>query len=161
MTNKTFWPLPSVKKAVPKSKSKKGFASNRRGNRFHCGTDIPASCGTDVIAIEEGIVKNIFLFTYPSLDKYNRYKKSYAIAIQHTNGNYGVYCEVQKPKLTIGQKIKAGQKIAKVKRIFSYNSIHTMLHFEYHSKLPKKTTRWYQNKKPKGLLNSTKYLRKI
>ena len=158
---KIFWPVPSIKKNIPKSKSKRGFARNKEDGRFHCGTDILASYGSKVISIESGIVKNIFLFTYPKLDKFNKYEDTYAIAIQHENGNFALYCEIQKPKIKIGQKIKAGQTIAKVGRFFSDKPKHTMLHFEYHSRLPKTTTRWYKRKMPKGLLNSTKYLNQI
>lgn len=158
---KPVWPVLSTKKKVPKSKSKSGFGANRSGNRFHAGTDILAPYDSNVLAIEDGVVKNIFLFTYPELDKFSKYEKTYAIAIQHKDGNYTLYCEVQKPKLKIGQKVKTGQKIAKVGRIFAHKPKHTMLHFEYHSKLPKKTTKWYKGKRPKSLLNSTKYLKKI
>jgi len=155
------WPVPSVRKSIPKPKSKRGFARNKEGGRFHAGTDILADYGKDVVSIEDGLVKNIFLFTYPALDRYNKYEKTYAIAIQHDDGNYALYCEVQRPKLKIGQKVKAGQKIVKVGRIFAHKPKHTMLHFEYHSKLPKKTTKWYVRKRPKGLLSSTKYLKKV
>jgi len=67
--NKTFWPVASIKKNIPKSKSKKGFGRNKEGGRFHCGTDMLAEYGSKIVAIESGIVKNIFLFTYPNLDK--------------------------------------------------------------------------------------------
>lgn len=161
MAKKYFWPVPSVKKNVPKSKTRRGFAVSRLGKRLHAGTDILASYGSDIVSIEEGVVKNIFLFTYPGLDRLYKYENTYAIVIQHKDSNFALYCEVQKPKLKIGQKIKAGQKIAKVGRIFADKPKHTMLHFEYHSKLPKKTTKWYQGKRPKSLLSSTKYLQKI
>ena len=155
------WPLLSVRKRIPESKTKRGFGGNRKGGRFHAGTDLIAKYGHDIVAIEGGIVRNIFLFTYPELDKFNKYEKTYAIAIQHKDGNYALYCEVQKPKLKIGQKVKCGQKIAKVGRIFAHKPDHTMLHFEYHSKLPKSTTKWYKGKRPKGLLSSTMYLKEM
>ncbi|MBT3298275.1 M23 family metallopeptidase [archaeon] len=158
---KMFWPVPSTKKNVPKSKFKKGFGRNKEGGRFHCGTDILAKYGSNIIAIESGLIKNIFLFTYLELDQFNKYENTYAIAIQHEKGNYALYCELQKPKLKIGQKVKAGQLIGKVGRIFVHKPKHTMLHFEYHSKLPNSTTKWYKGKRPKSLLSSTKYLQCI
>lgn len=158
---KKFWPVPSVKKKVPASKSKRGFGRNKSNGRFHAGTDILANYGDDVISIEKGIVKNIFVFTYPELDKSEKYERTYAIAIQHEDGNYALYAEIQKPKLKIGQKIKAGQKIGKVSTVLPEKQEKSMLHFEYHSQLPRKTTKWYKGKKPRGLLNSTKYLRSI
>ena len=160
MKNK-FWPVPSAERIVPRSKSRRGFGSNRKGGRFHSGTDIMAKYESNVIAIESGIVKNIFTFTYPELDKYYKYEITYAIVIQHEDGNFALYGEVQKPSLKIGQKIREGQAIAKVGRIFSNKPHHTMLHFEYHSKLPKSTTKWYIGKRPKGLLSSTKYLTSV
>ena len=158
---KSHWPVPSARKNVPNSKSRTGFGSNRKGGRFHCGTDIMAKYDSKVIAIESGIVKNIFIFTYPELDKHHKYEVTYAIAIYHEDGNYALYGEVQKPNLKIGQKIRAGQVIAKVGRIFSHKPDYTMLHFEYYSKLPKSTTKWYVGKRPKDLLNSTAYLKSI
>jgi murein DD-endopeptidase MepM/ murein hydrolase activator NlpD len=157
---KIYWPIPSVKKKIPESKSRCGFGRNKVNNRFHAGTDILAKYGSDVVAIESGVVRNIFLFTFPGLDKYEKYANTYAIAIKHKDGNYALYAEIQKPKINIGQKVKAGQKIAKVGRVI-LNSNRTMLHFEYHSKLPIKTTKWYKNKRPKNLLSSTIYLKKL
>lgn len=142
---------------IPKSKTKHGFGGARKGGRFHAGTDILMSYGSSVKAFEEGVVKKVFLFTYPGLDKYNEYNKTYSLAVKHNDGNYGLYAEIQKPKLKIGQKVKKGQIIAKVGRVF-VGSNKTMLHFEHHSKLPTRTTKWYRGKRPKGLLSSTKYL---
>ncbi|MFA5176193.1 MAG: M23 family metallopeptidase [Candidatus Nanoarchaeia archaeon] len=158
---KYFWPVPSAKKQIPRGKRKRGFGRNEEDGRFHAGTDILAKYGSDVISIENGIVKNIFLFTYPKLDKFHKYENTYAIVIQNQDKNYTLYGEIQKPKLKIGEEVKAGQKIAKVGRIFADRPEHTMLHFEYHSKLPKSTTKWYIGKKPKSLLNSTNYLKKV
>jgi murein DD-endopeptidase MepM/ murein hydrolase activator NlpD len=154
------WPIKSKNK-LPKSRTLRGFGSWRKGRRIHCGTDLLAKYGSDVFSIEEGIVKNIFLFTYPKLDPYHKYENTWAIAIKHADGNYALYCEIQKPKLKIGIKVREGQIIAKVDRIFLDKPSHTMLHFEYHSRLPKKTTKWYVGKRPNGLLSSTKYLVRI
>ena len=158
---KKFWPIPKVKKSIPLPKHKRGFARNHKDNRFHAGLDILAPYSSDIHSIEDVIVKNIFLFPYPKLDKHYKSENTYALAIQHKDGNYALYCEIQKPKLKIASKVKAGQKIAKVGRIFLDKPKHTMLHFEYHSILPRKTTKWYAGKKPKGLLNPTKYLKSI
>ena len=79
------WPLPNIKIALPKSKHKRGFARNHKNNKFHAGVDLLAPFGTYLHSIEEGIVENIFLFTYPKLDKYG---KTYALAIKYKDGNY-------------------------------------------------------------------------
>jgi len=154
-----IWPIPTVKKHLPKSKHKRGFARNHEDKRFHAGVDILAPFGSDICAIENGVVRNVFLFTYPELDKHYKYKNTHAIAIEHDDGNFALYCEIQKPKLKIGDKVKIGQKIAKVGMIFADKPKHTMLHFEYHNELPKETTKWYAGKKPKSLLNPTLYLK--
>jgi len=49
-------PLKNLKK-IPKSRSLRGFAGNRKGGRFHCGTDLMARYGEKVYSIEERIFK--------------------------------------------------------------------------------------------------------
>ena len=153
-------PIASLR-TIPPSRSLRGFGAQRTGKRYHCGTDLLSSYGTTVYCIEKGIVKNVFLFTYPALDRYNTYEKTYAVAIQHEDGNYALYAEMQQPTIKIGQHVKPGQPIGKVGRIFAHRPTHTMLHFEYHSRLPTKTTQWRMYNKPRGLLSSTIYLKNI
>ena len=47
ISDKMNFPL-KTKKPVPRSKTRRGFGANRKGNRFHCGTDLLAPFGADV-----------------------------------------------------------------------------------------------------------------
>ncbi len=157
---KYCWPINVEKKEFPEDSARK-FKAKRNNNRFHTGTDLMTKEGTDVFSIEKGIVKKIFLFTYPGLDDYNDYLNTYAVVIENEDGNYALYGEVRNVKVKEGQEVNPGDKIAEVGRIFEDRPNHTMLHFEYHSKIPNETTKWYKNKKPEGLLNSDEYLREV
>lgn len=104
--------------------------------RKHAGCDLIAPQGTDVFAVADGTIYEV---------SRSFYNGTAAVAVQHPNlpgmkenGNYIVrYCEVLNSqndatyfrKLKVGDKVSAGQTIAKVGKM----KVDSMLHFELYT----------------------------
>ena len=89
------------------------------GKRIHAGSDLYCTPGTPVIAITDGVVRDVSLAYYRNVQ---------AIAITHPTF-VGRYCEIELVKdLKVGTKVKEGQVIGYVKKINGIEQ--AMLHFE-------------------------------
>lgn len=61
-----YWPVPDrYSKDISADGSPGSFWENRQ-DRFHCGIDIYAPAGSDVLSIEDGEVIDIGIFTAPA-----------------------------------------------------------------------------------------------
>jgi murein DD-endopeptidase MepM/ murein hydrolase activator NlpD len=127
--NNKFFPVKCFEK--PKSyKSLVGkFQANREnGNRWHAGVDIYNKVGTEVYAIEDGIIRRIS-------EKF--YKNVGAVEIRHKT-YIGRYCEITPLKIfKVGDMVKAGQLIGHIAKIEGLNI--SMLHFEMYSNVDDKS----------------------
>jgi murein DD-endopeptidase MepM/ murein hydrolase activator NlpD len=125
------------------------LASRTDGGRYHCGCDLWANDKDPIVACEDGTIVNFYHF----------YRSTYALLVEHSNivVNYG---EVHKDSLTannlkVGDKVKAGQVIALVGKMYSSS----MLHFETYIKGTRSNKRFpVGGTAPKELLNPTRYL---
>lgn len=93
-----------------------------RGTRRHAGCDLYAPVGTDVLAVEDGIVlRGPYLF----------YDGVHAVEVQHPCGivRYGELSGA--PELKAGAPVKAGQVIGWVGKMKTVPQ--SMLHFELYS----------------------------
>lgn len=133
------------------------FAKKRKHHR-HEGIDLYANDGDDVIAIESGIVIDIFQFTGENVNS-PWWNDTFGILIEGENYtlNYGEL--IPHKDLNIGDKIKAGELIGNIKTVLKVNKGRpmSMLHLEMYKKGTKKTINmWDLNKeKPKELLDPT------
>ncbi|HKU43115.1 MAG TPA: M23 family metallopeptidase [Polyangiales bacterium] len=139
------------------NKGRRYFGAPRDNHtRKHAGCDLIAPLGTDVFAVADGTV---YEFS-PAF-----HNGTAAIAVQHPNlpgmkeGSYIVrYCEVLDGKkdsayfgnLRLGDKVVAGQTIAKVGKML----VDSMLHFELYSG---DVTEKSRLSAPKGKLDTSKY----
>ena len=112
-----IWPVPdSYSKTLPKDGERGSFWENR-GDRFHVGVDIFAPPGADVLAVQNGKVIDIGIFTTPEQAKH--LNKSYYITIK-TSQNLNIkYAEVTNIVVRIGDFVNAGQKIAEVAKVLN------------------------------------------
>ena len=125
------------------------LASRTDGGRYHCGCDLWANDKDPIVACEDGTIVNFYHF----------YRSTYALLVEHSNivVNYG---EVHKDSLTasnlkVGDRVKAGQVIALVGKMYSSS----MLHFETYIKGTRSNKRFMVGgTAPKELLNPTRYL---
>lgn len=112
---------------VPTDSYKKGFAqfgSNRsNGKRKHAGCDLYAPAGTEIRAMADGVVRNIYYF----------YSNTDAIEIVHKNHiiRYGEVCK-GKSLVKAGDKVVKGQVIGYVGSL-SIKVPSMMLHLEMYS----------------------------
>lgn len=129
----------------------RAFGCPRAGGRKHAGCDLYAPIGTDIIAIEDGIVQ---------IAPYLFYSGTYALEIKHPSGvvRYG---EIKNGvgDLKAGTLVKQGQVIAQVGQLIGMTV--SMLHFElYGGTVPGQLTN--RNNPPylrrSDLINPTEFL---
>jgi murein DD-endopeptidase MepM/ murein hydrolase activator NlpD len=116
------FPLPFVP-SVSYHTGGRRFGALRGNGRHHAACDLIAPLGTEVYAIDDGIVE---------VASAGFYRGTNAMAIRHKNGQVVRYCEILAndtiflPKNTV---VRAGQLIAHVGRMY----VDSMLHFELYS----------------------------
>lgn len=168
---KKFWPVPqSYSKVVPESNDSRFRAKDyyidmksRKVLIWHSAVDIHCPDGSRVVATEDCSVVRVWEFTGPPDTPH--YRHTWAINVRNGDGTIAVYGELRKPRLRVGQKIKAGHTIGYIAQIEyerdqSVKKLRCMLHFELYKKGTRKTVDWWprNRKKPVGLLNPTSYL---
>ena len=164
--SKRYWPVPNCLEKYVATRGTSAFGAPRDGGNGkigkHTGVDIWAHSRDKVIAIESGIVVNVGIFTSPS--EYPKWLTTYTVMVKNNSGTVSVYGELRKPKFKVGQRINAGQLVGYIARVLKRGdengSSPYMLHFELHKKGSKDFFDWY-GKKPKVLLNPTKYLQSL
>ena len=167
-----FWPVPaSFSKTVPSTGNPGSFWENR-GDRFHCGVDIYAPFGSDVVACDDGAVLKTELFTSPLWVDY--WNDTFAVFIQHDCGLVARYAEMEKPAAKPGDSIRVGHVIGRVGRVLATDRITnfsptyiqnlktsgnpSMLHLEFFDRFPAEIPRYlggntFQNQRPDFLLD--------
>jgi murein DD-endopeptidase MepM/ murein hydrolase activator NlpD len=170
------WPIPdSFSKKVPEKGEPGSFWKNR-GDRHHCGVDIYAPCGSNVVAVENGVVIDSGLFTSPDFVPY--WHKTYFVIVKHMDGLVCKYAEMGNIEVKTGDMIAAGQVIGSVGDVLnpdkittespSYiqdlkkNGIQSMLHIELYQGMPGKRDDYlggnlFSHVKPENLLDPTEY----
>ncbi len=109
-----LWPVAnSLDHKAPRSGP--GSFWEDRGDRFHCGVDIYAPLGSEVVAIEQGLVVQTQLFTSPEMTPY--WNDTYAVSIQHESGLVVRYAEMHDLSVHVGERINAGDVIGHVGKV--------------------------------------------
>lgn len=171
-----LWPVPkSPTRTLPQPGAPGSFWENR-GDRFHCGVDIYAPFGSEVLAMENGLVVQTQLFTSPHMIGY--WNDTYAVTIQH--GDLIVrYAEMENVLVHVGSQVKSGTvighvgKVLELARITSDSPLYiqklkqkdnpTMLHVEMFDRFPFDISNYsggntFQNQKPEILLDPAVFL---
>jgi murein DD-endopeptidase MepM/ murein hydrolase activator NlpD len=175
-----YWPVPnSYSKNIPAAGSPGSFWEDR-GDRRHCGIDIYAPEGSDVIAVENGKVIDIGPFTSSLWIPY--WNTTYYILIKNTTGYICKYAELQDVNVHVDEQVNSGQLIGHVGQVLNSQSITqespayikklqrkkklSMLHVELLKAPPIDSKEylggnWYGSKKPRHLVNPMSYLLSI
>ena len=174
------WPLKnSILKNIPEKPSPGSFWEDR-GDRYHCGIDLYAPEGSDVVAIEEGIVVDIGIATTPK--KISYWNKTYYIIVKNISETFCKYAELSVITPKKGDNIKAGQLIGKIGLVLNFQKINkaspkyiqklknknpSMLHLELYLNDPITSHEnylggnWFGHKKPNNLVDPTTYMKSI
>ena len=139
------------------------FASFGAKRKFdiHTGIDLHCSEGSEVFAMEEGLVKQVAQFTGAAVNS-PWWEDTFFIGILGSSG-YIVYGEVN-PVVKVGDQVLAGQLIGHVKRVLKNDKgiSPSMLHLEWYEKEVADPVVWELNQsQPELLLDATKLLNKI
>lgn len=117
-----FWPVPqSHKREVPK-RGEQGSFWEDRGDRFHCGVDIYAPKGSEVIALKSGFVRASGIFT--KFQNKRLYDATAYILIETTEQVsekvlYRYSGMAFPPEIYVGDHVKAGQRLGSVEALLS------------------------------------------
>jgi murein DD-endopeptidase MepM/ murein hydrolase activator NlpD len=117
------WPVPVAAPANPHETI--GNFWEDRGDRHHCGIDIYASEGTEVVSIYDGQVSVIGLFTTPEQVRY--WNQTYHIIINHGKRIFCRYAELSDLLVVSGQRVHAGQVIGHVGTVLNEDRIDDMV----------------------------------
>jgi murein DD-endopeptidase MepM/ murein hydrolase activator NlpD len=122
------WPVPdSYSRELPKRGTLGSFWENR-GDRYHCGVDIFAPVGSDVISVQNGKVIDVGRFTSPSDANY--LNESFYIIIKTPQNLNIKYAEVDTVLVRIGDFVNAGQKIASISKVLNEEQLsHSTPHY--------------------------------
>jgi murein DD-endopeptidase MepM/ murein hydrolase activator NlpD len=173
------WPLKNTPLRRIPTRNMPGSFWENRGDRFHCGVDLYAPVGTEVVAIEDGIVESIGDATSPNILPY--WNKTYYVIIKTKSNLFFKYAELGKVVVKKGEKVKSGQLIGYVGLVLNTNKIDksspkyiqnlkknpSMLHFEMYVNKPIESHKnylggnWFGSTKPRNLLDPTHYLTSI
>ena len=167
-----LWPVPeSYSKVVPGQGQPGSFWEDRQDRR-HCGIDIYALHGAQVIAMESGSVLDSGVFTEKSIVHY--WHKTYFVTIKSFHGLIYKYAELDIVFVKKGEIVSTGDKIGRVGTVLNQNVVgendppyiqdlkrdnHTsMLHLELYQNLPVEYENclggnMFNNFKPPNLLN--------
>lgn len=180
-----YWPVPhSHSKTIPVA-GRQGSFWEDRGDRRHCGIDIYAPAGSDVLSIEDGEIVDTGVFTSPDMVPY--WNITSYVMIRNRKGSVCRYAELGDVVVFTGEPVKAGQLIGHVGTVLNPYRItedsppyirkisgqgnHSMLHFELYKSHYTDTIltgtinysggNWFGGEGPENLLDPTDYLLSI
>lgn len=159
-----IWPLFEQKPNLPTEGSVGSFA-HKRSYYYHPGVDLYCGEGQEIVAVEDGIVVNVEIFTGPSADPTSPWwNETWGVLVEGASGVLG-YCEL-KPMFYIkqGLKLKSGDLIGHVIPVLKRDKGNgtTMLHFELYLKGTRTHMTWHHDEpQPVEMCDPTELLRKV
>ena len=117
----SIWPVPdSYSKEIPKNGAPGSFWEDR-DEQFNCGVDIYAPEGSEVLAIERGLVFKIEKFTTPEETAY--WNETYYVVVKTPHKIFFKYCELGEVNVEVGDEINAGDIIGKVGQVINQDKL--------------------------------------
>ncbi len=117
----SVWPVPeSYTKEIPR----KGFPGSfweDRDEKYNCGIDIFAPEGSDVVAVEGGVVFITDVFTTSEDEGFLR--KTYYVVIKTPHKIFFKYAGLKDIAVTVGQQVKPGDILGKVSTLIDEDNI--------------------------------------
>jgi len=171
------WPVPkSYVKSIPRD-GEPGCFWVDRGDRFHCGIDIYAPEGSEVLATESGYIVDKGIFTNP--DNHSYWQKTYYVILKTSQKILVKYAELAEVFVHTGDFVDAGQQIGTVGKAFNKDELtfqepyylqeladsdkSSMLHLELYKApvtivQPYETGNYFGERRPESLIDPALYL---
>lgn len=177
---KKHWPVPESKSRVLPMNGERGAFWEDRKDRHHAGVDMYAPCESPVVAIEDGEVVDVDVFTNPQMIHY--WFVTYSVMIRTADGQIHRYAEMKDACVKKGDFVKGGDVIGHVGYVLNVDEINetspgyvqklkaagdaSMLHFEIHNRYPCEISNYkggnfFQDDCPDYLVDPTDYLKSI
>lgn len=173
--SRRHWPVPGSHAATVPSQGPGSFWENR-SDRRHCGVDIYAPHGSDVVAVEGGSVLDTGVMTSPGILPY--WNTTQYVLIRHGElvARYG---ELDDVIVAAGDTVDGGDPIGHVGTVLNRDAVTdespvyiqqlahrsdiSMLHFELYRAPPDESEaylggNWFRDRRPDGLIDPTAYL---
>jgi hypothetical protein len=113
-----IWPVAGSGRSLPRTGP--GSFWEDRGDRRHCGVDLYAPRGLDVVSIADGVVARAGVFTSPAMIPY--WNTTYFILVEHA-GVCTCYAELDSLGATTGDAISAGQAVGRIGCVLNTDAI--------------------------------------
>ncbi|MCK5742187.1 MAG: M23 family metallopeptidase [Chlorobi bacterium] len=115
------WPVPeSFSKEIPKKGTGGSFWEDR-GDRRHCGVDIYAPVGAQVVAVESGMVVDKGVFTSP--EQFSNWKTTNYVIIKTSQKVLVKYAELGETFVNIGDYVSENQLLGFIGSVVDKNEI--------------------------------------
>jgi len=176
-----IWPVPESESHDSNGTRSSGAFWENRGDRRHCGVDIYAPKGSRVLAVDDGEVLEVGIFTSSLRVPY--WNTTYYVLFRHTTAPIGKYAELGKPCVAKGDRVRAGDVIGLVGSVLNPKRVskndpeyiqalirenhHSMLHFECYRHVPTAPLSSYlggnvfSHEMPDSLVDPTPFLNAI
>lgn len=158
------WPLLHQGKNIPEDNSPGSFGF-KRSYYYHPGVDLYCEEDQEVIAIEDGVVVNIEIFTGPNATPMSPWwNETWSILVEGESGVIG-YCEIEPHhSIVIGEQLKEGDIIGHVIPVLKKDKGNgcSMIHLEKYKAGTKGHVTWHiGQEKPDELEDPTELLESI
>lgn len=114
------WPLPAAPRILPSSGNPGSFGE-QRGDRRHCGIDLYAPEGSQVVSVAEGRVLAVGLFTTPAQVSY--WNHTYHLLVRNQDRTICRYAELRDVVIKAGSHVAAGQVVGHVGTVLNREKI--------------------------------------
>lgn len=106
------WPLPGDRsRRIPIHGFPGSFAEDR-GDRLHCGVDLYAPAGSEVVSIDDGLVVEVGPFTSPRMIPY--WNETFYAIVENEGGLFVKFAEMEAVEVNPDDRLSSGDLVGLV-----------------------------------------------
>lgn len=174
------WPISGdLRRSVPE-RGEPGSFWEDRSDRRHCGVDLYAPAGSQVVCLDDSVVVEAGRFTGPDIVPY--WKETFYAILEEEGGLFVKYAELEAVEVRVGERVRSGERLGRVGSVLDPEKIDdlapayirrlqqerrvSMLHLELYRCRPEPSDlyrggNWFGAGEPKGLIDPTRLLAAI